>query len=142
MINFRFFSLALGVAWAHIASGILIFLNFNAIKVTPLAFLKVIPIPQPFNGTILILASLLVFAAYVTNTNKNVKPWITLTLLLPQQFLLLLSLISILLAVATGTYPDGYSPQGGGIFILADQLWMLTICIWHTVEYYSAQNNN
>jgi hypothetical protein len=53
----------------------------------------------------------------------------------PQQALLLSHLVSVMFAVITGRYPDGYAPAGGSFFIFADQSWLLMIVIFHTAEY-------
>ncbi len=40
-------------------------------------------------------------------------------------------------AVVSGHYPDGYVPEGGSIFIFVDQIWLMTIIFWHTMEYWT-----
>jgi hypothetical protein len=51
----------------------------------------------------------------------------------PQQFLLMLQLVSIVVAVALGHYPDGYVPRGGGWFILADQIQAWILAVSHSI---------
>ena len=58
-----------------------------------------------------------------------------MALLLPQQCLLLMHFVSAVTTIVSGQYPDGYIPAGGSAFILADQIWLLTIVAAHTFEY-------
>jgi hypothetical protein len=43
--------------------------------------------------------------------------------------------VSAVTTIVSGQYPDGYIPAGGSAFILADQIWLLTIVAAHTFEY-------
>jgi hypothetical protein len=133
-MNFRFFYLALFVAVGHMVSGVIAFIEPETIKVTPLAYLTKIASTDVAAGFLIFASVLVVFAFWY-----NLKLWITLLMLLPQQFLLAMSFISIVLAVTLGHYPDGYTPKGAGLFITNDQIWMSLFCIAHTVEYISAQ---
>jgi len=56
-------------------------------------------------------------------------------LLLPQQAALLLTLWGILVSVASSQYPDGYNQTS--LFILADQIPLALICVFHTLAIFS-----
>ena len=61
--------------------------------------------------------------------------WAFMVLLAPQQILLLSHLMSIEMALFSGHYADGYIPKGGAYFIFADQIWLLMVIAFHTLEY-------
>jgi hypothetical protein len=44
-------------------------------------------------------------------------------------------MLSVIVSASLGYYPDGYVPEGKGLFILVDQIWLLMLCMWHTIEY-------
>lgn len=60
--------------------------------------------------------------------------------LLPQQTLLFLQLLSITMVLSLNQYPDGYVPKGGSWFILADQIWVWMLAIFHTTWFFSLFN--
>ena len=63
--------------------------------------------------------------------------WMSLTMLLPQQFILMLSALGALHSIATGTFADGaHYPRA---FIAADQLPAILAATFHTcaiIEYH------
>lgn len=131
-VNLRFFTLAIGVAIAHFVSGILIITGGKSVaKTVPLALLGDLCDNVYVLGTSLIVASIFAVWAFLGERSR-LK---TLLMLAPQQFILALSLLSAMVAIITGTYSDGYVPVGGWLFISADQIWLITMCFWHTIEY-------
>ena len=131
MINLRFFTLALGVAMAHLYCGLVILLGTPVVvKVAPLALLSFLS--ANWLGVLLIAASLAAFFAF---TFPKLRTLYIIWLIAPQQIFLLFSLVSVLLSIYSGHYPDGYPPDGDGLFISVDQIWLLTVCFWHTIEY-------
>lgn len=131
MINLRFFTLALGVAAIHLYSALIILLGTTVvIHTTPLALLTFIP--PNWAAVLMIASSIAAFGAFAfPNLNSRQVIW----LILPQQLLLMLTMISVGLAIYTGHYPDGYVPAGEGLFISVDQIWCLTFVFWHIIEY-------
>jgi hypothetical protein len=56
--------------------------------------------------------------------------------LLPQQTMLCITAVGALYFAVAGHYADGYVPNGGGVFILADQLPRVLLCLLHSVAFY------
>jgi hypothetical protein len=56
--------------------------------------------------------------------------------LLPQQTLLCVTAAGAVYFAIAGHYADGYVPNGGGVFILADQLPRVMFCLVHCVAFY------
>ena len=133
-VELRSFSVAVAVALAHTATACLIVMGgLPTLSVTPLA------ITSALIGNQYILAAALLFSSLCAaipflSTRRLSKLKFSL-LLAPQQLLLLLHFTAVVVAITLGQYPDGYAPKGGGYFIAADQIWMLTIVFFHTMEY-------
>lgn len=58
-----------------------------------------------------------------------------LLLIGPQQVVLAMQILSISVALLARRFPDGYVPEGGGLFILADQLLFWALSAAHTAMY-------
>lgn len=130
------------VGLAHLMSGIVALASPAALYVTPLAgfvdLTKMAGLSHNMAGVILIVVGFAAIAASRFSFRGRIL------LLIPQQALLLMQIWSISLAMASGVYPDGYIPTGGGAFVLNDQIWpwLLTIShsawlaafIWHGVR--------
>jgi hypothetical protein len=59
------------------------------------------------------------------------KAWTNIMLLAPQQFLLIISAIGVLVCTVTGQFADGViHPR---LFIWSDQCWQVYLCILHAV---------
>lgn len=125
--------IAIGVAIAHIATGIAILWSGGdgAVHTTPLALLS--SLVPPVNLAIwLILAGGIALIPFLRSDRVR---WLFVVCLTPQQLLLLCHLISVITAISLGRYPDGYIPAGGAFFIFTDQIWLLMIVLFHCFEY-------
>lgn len=72
----------------------------------------------------------------VARVSKNPLAWV---LVIPQQAVLFLQAWGALNAVLLGQYPDGYTPIPDDLwssrwFILGDQILIIILGVWHTVE--------
>lgn len=123
------------VGLAHIASGIAVFIDPHVMLTAPLASIHHIAnmfhFSNGFGAAILIGAGAMavIGASYSFIIPRTLRS----ILFAPQQILLLLQIWSISTALVTGTYPDGYSPVGGGWFILGDQIWAWILAVSHSI---------
>lgn len=128
------FPAAIAVIFAHLVSGTLILLGLgvSSIHTTSLAL---IGSATNFNpgavGVLLVSTAVLAAIPFAVTTSREAF----VLCIAPQQVLLVLHCFSILLAFMSGHYPDGYTPEGGGFFILIDQIAWVTLGFWHTAEY-------
>lgn len=124
------------VGLAHLVAGIAVLVEPSALHVTPLAGLVNTARLVGWGygegqvGTILIIAGLM---AIIGGSDKGASRVLQVVLFLPQQLLLLLQIWTISVALIHGTYPDGYAPQGGAWFILADQIWAFVLAVSHSI---------
>lgn len=135
VVNIRLFSIALLVAIVHLASGLDIWLSHAnyALHTTPLHLIAVaFGNSSTAVGLVLIITSILAFIPFLI---KNASRGMLVYFIFPQQVLLFLHLFSVLGALITGHYPDGYMPEGAANFIFNDQIWLTGIVFWHTIEY-------
>lgn len=133
--NLRCFSIALGVAIVHLLSGIDIFVGrgmAHVVSTTPLAYLHHLVGHPYYVAVILIGTALLAVVPFAVSKPSHL---FFMLMIGPQQLLLLTHLVSAVTAIATGTYPDGYAPAGGSMFIFADQSWLLMVIVLHSLEY-------
>ena len=100
-------------------------------QTTPLYILGLL-VNDPTAASILIVTALLAVILYLM---RKPTRFVFMTLLLPQQCLLLMHFVSAVTTIASRQYPDGYIPAGGTAFILTDQNWLLAIVVAHTFEY-------
>lgn len=118
------------VGMAHLVSGLIALKVPAALGVTPLAgfdhFAHSLGIGSQVSAYILIIVGILAVIASTYTFPYRVF------LLIPQQLVLLLQVWSISLAMASGRYPDGYIPVGGGAFILNDQIWPWLLTVSHS----------
>jgi hypothetical protein len=122
----------LAVAAAHAISGVAILAGAHSVmQTTPLYILGLL-VNDPTAAIILIVTAVLAVIPYLMRKPPHV---VFMALLLPQQCLLLMHFVSAVTTIVSGQYPDGYIPAGGAAFILADQIWLLTIVAAHTFEY-------
>lgn len=135
-IETKILFIALLVGLAHIASGIAVLVTPDALRVTPLELLTLASdhlgyTRGGFAGALLVAAGVMA----VIGASRGIAATRALRCLLfaPQQVLLLLQLASISIALILGHYPDGYTPQGGAWFILADQSWAWILAVSHSV---------
>ena len=129
----RHVPIATWVGGAHVLTGFAVLLGGRGVmRATPLSFLS-----DHVSNDISIVAAMLFFAGMfaIVPAFKRVTHPIFMLLVAPQQLLLLSHLISAEIAIVSGHYPDGYFPSGGSWFIMADQLWVLVIVLFHTMEY-------
>jgi hypothetical protein len=135
-VELRHFFVTPGVAAAHTLSGLAIFAGAESVlKTTPLYILGVI-VQNPINvAFILIITAVLAIIPYLMRDPR--RRWFML-LILPQQCLLLMHFVSAVMSIMAGHYHDGYAPNGGSAFIFADQTWLLTVVVVHTLEYIEA----
>lgn len=112
-------------AW-HGGWGLMILVSPAALGPTPLATLwRQVPAREPL-AFFLIVASFMAIAGL-----RRLHGVHSLALMLPQQLLLVSTGISILRAVAMGSYADGV--QRASLFILADQWPALVMVVFHTI---------
>lgn len=119
------------VGLAHIASGIALLISPAAADVAPLYTFTHMIGAYKATATILIAAGVM---AVIGSSTFLIVPqnWRTI-LFIPQQILLAFHVFSISKSLITGEYPDGYIPQGGGWFVLADQIWAWVLAVSHSV---------
>jgi hypothetical protein len=128
----RRFVVPLAVATAHAISGVAILTGaHSAMHTTPLYILGLL-VNDITAALILIVTALLAVIPYLMWKPSHL---VFMTLLLPQQCLLLMHFVSAVVTIVSGQYPDGYMPVGGSSFILTDQIWLLAIVGAHTFEY-------
>jgi hypothetical protein len=116
----------------HIVMGVIVILSPQSAKVSGLAgFCEV---PPPIIAAVFILAGAI--AIWAKLSNLPARPHFLY--LVPQQSVLLLQAWGVILAMATGQYPDGYIPAdtriASALFILSDQSPMLLLCVSHLIE--------
>jgi hypothetical protein len=128
----RHFVVPLAVATAHAISGVAILTGAHgAMQTTPLYILGLL-VNDTIAALILIVTATLAVIPYLMRKPSHL---VFMTLLLPQQCLLLMHFMSAVVTIVSGQYPDGYIPVGGSAFILTDQIWLLAIVGAHTFEY-------
>lgn len=127
--------IAMLVGIAHVVAGMSVFMDPAALLSTALSTLyhasQVFDIPSYFFGAILVAAGAMAIIA--SSTSFTAHKAVHVTLLMPQQLLLLLQLFAISIALGTGRYPDGYIPIGGAWFVLCDQIWAWILAVTHSV---------
>jgi hypothetical protein len=124
------------VGLAHITSGIAVLVNPAALNVTPLALLvSGADLLGYTNGGLAGMLLLTAGVMAVIGSSRGIHATrLTRALLFsPQEFLLVLQIVSISLALVSGKYPDGYEPVGGTWFIAADQSWAWILAVSHSV---------
>jgi hypothetical protein len=115
------------IALVHIVSGLAIMCEPSAVLVSSMASLKGIRWP----GALL----LMIGVCALIGVRNSFPLEIRLGLIAPQQFVLVLQIISISRALAAGQFPDGYVPAGEAWFILVDQLPTWALGASHTALY-------
>jgi len=137
LVNLRLFTVGAAVAIVHLVTGLAIWLGnaSYALHTTPINLISIAFGNSPSTvGSVLIITALLALIPFLV---KEPNRGLLVACIFPQQVLLFLHLFSIFGALITGHYPDGYVPNGGSIFIFIDQLWLMTIVFWHTMEYWT-----
>lgn len=128
--------IAMLVGLAHMICGIAVIAHPSALNVTPLAALVSISKILGSTGGGLV-GAVMFMAGVMAVIGGNLKLAFHrpahVALFFPQQALLLLQIYSITVALITGVYPDGYTPQGGAFFILSDQIWAFILACTHSV---------
>jgi len=127
----RIFTIASIVALIHIGSGLVLLVSGLPKITTPLSLLSSLVHEEALLIAILVAAGV----AAMLPQLRRFPLMVSICLILPQQILLGLHLASALTAVISGRYPDGYVPDGGALFILVDQAWLIGVVVWHTVEF-------
>jgi hypothetical protein len=135
LLETKILFVAMLVGLAHILSGIAIIVTPQALGVTPLAGLDHFADYMGYTKGGFVAATLIAAGLMATvgaNLRALPKGWHA-ALFIPQQVLLMLSLWTITVALLEGKYPDGYIPQGGAFFIMADQVWTFLLAASHSV---------
>lgn len=134
-VNLRFFTIAVLVAISHLAIGLMVWLGNvePALHTTQMDLISKIFNYNPMTVGLVFAISAIMAAIPFIETYPRRRG---LLLVIPQQVILLIQAVSILLALWNGHYPDGYVPKSGSNFIFVDQLMLLTLIVWHTLEYY------
>ena len=131
----RNFYVAAGVGFVHIFTGLLIFASLDPSAIT---HTTPIAIMSRFLGSPYVTAAVLISVG-IPAIIPMLKPGICrlgfILLVAPQQVLLFTHAASAIWSISVGHYADGYVPAGGSLFIFADQIWLLTLVAFHTVEY-------
>lgn len=135
----RNFLIFIGVAAVHILTGLDILIsNYPeaVVRTTPLSLIQFV-VGGPYAiAFLLILAGALAIVPFCMLVLSRMTFILFVAL---QQVLLLSHAGSVVWAVLTGHYPDGYVPVGGTFFIFADQIWLLMLVVFHTIEYVRKQ---
>ena len=137
LVNLRYFTVGAAVAIIHLVTGLTLWLGnaTYALHTTPINFISNIFGNSPITvGSVMIITALLALIPFLSDRPRRGA---LIALIFPQQILLFLHLFSIIAALISGHYPDGYVPQGGSVFIFIDQLWLLTVIFWHSMEYWA-----
>lgn len=133
-LNMRLFAVGVGVAVIHIYNGVSILLGYKAIaEITPVAFLTHLIGNITAVGVVLIVVGLLALRPFMVGNIGRVG---FILCVAPQQVVLLMHSVSVIVATVTGHYPDGYAPADGGVFISNDQAAWVVVSIGHTYKYY------
>lgn len=125
-------------AWigvAHIFIGACIILEPQAILVSALAGLRWVTALY-VSGDMIAGVLIIVVGAMATLGGQGLFPFnraTRLKLIAPQVVLLVFTVISILCTIVEGRYPDGYLPEGGTTFIVADQAVAGLVSLFHVV---------
>lgn len=121
---------------AHVLCGLIIVLEPAAAWVTPfhsmaqlLAKLYTDGSHHFIVGAALIITGLAAVVASQAPLSASNK----VLLAYPQQLVLTGQFAAIVTAASLGVYPDGYTPKGGTLFILSDQMQTLLFSVYHTV---------
>jgi hypothetical protein len=133
-INLRFFTLAIAVAAAHFMTAATLLTAASAsLRVTPLVIIGDLLLGN-VAAVIIVLFVSSTLACIPFAMPKPVRRDLLL-FVTPQQALVILHIFAAVWVVASGRYPDGYYPTDRWHFIAVDQVWVLTICFWHTIEF-------
>ena len=131
----RNFYVAAGIGLVHILTALAIFASDDPSAIahtTPIAFM------YKFFGNPYIIVLVLIAAgvpAMIPFFKMSIQRITFVLLVGPQQLLLFSHAASAIWAISVGHYADGYIPVGGALFIFADQIWLLALVAFHTVEY-------
>jgi hypothetical protein len=123
------------VGLAHILSGISVMVTPQALGVTPLAGLDHFADYMGYTKGGFVAATLIgagLMAVIAANLKAIPRIWHAFAFF-PQQMLLLLQIYTITVALIEGKFPDGYIPQGGAFFIMADQIWAFLLAASHSI---------
>jgi hypothetical protein len=123
------------VGLAHILSGISVMVTPLALHVTPLAGLDQFADYMGYTKGGFVAATLIgagLMAVIAANLKDIPRVWHALAFF-PQQALLLLQIYTITVALIEGKFPDGYIPQGGAFFVMADQIWAFLLAASHSI---------
>lgn len=114
----------------HSIWGILLLFSSAPLHTTPLAES---PSSNRFLASFIYLgSSLLASLSFVfRRLETNI---LGLLMVIPQQYLLMLSAFTGVLCGIRGQYPDGYVPAGGALFIWSDQAWAIVGMFAHTLS--------
>jgi hypothetical protein len=131
--RFLFAPVAL-IGFIHIGNGLTIFLSPEAAEVSALSGPMLTGASPYAIATILIgvgIAALLARLLVLSET-------LATALIAPQQIVLLVQLVGIMVALWRGFYPDGYAPSENWwdafVFILGDQFAWIVLCLSHSLE--------
>jgi hypothetical protein len=120
----------------HIIGGTAVLLAPQAAYVSQLSGPMML-LRQPIAIAVgLILVAIMAVAARLLKMPEQMR----VALIAPQQILLLIQFIGVIVAAWHGAYPDGYVPVPGNWqasfwFILGDQAALLVLCLSHTFKF-------
>jgi hypothetical protein len=120
----------------HIIGGAAVLYAPKAVDVTQLAGIVMLVGRHPMLIALgLIVVGAMAISARVTEISPLARTW----LVVPQQAVLLVQLVGVVMAASAGAYPDGYIPVPGDWraslgFITGDQAALLVLCLSHTIE--------
>jgi hypothetical protein len=121
----------------HIIGGAAVLLAQKAVDVSQLAGIVMLIGRYPILiGVGLIAVGIMAIVARMVDISRGVRT----ALIVPQQIVLLMQFIGVLIIARTGVFPDGYVPVPGDWyaslwFIASDQAALLVLCLSHTVEF-------
>ncbi len=116
------------VGIVHIAIGVIAWVEPAAIMTVPLALFAATPSWA--------VSAVMMSAGGMALVGVRAHRF---ALMAPQQVLLVLHSMAAAYAIASGQYADGYVPDGGALFIAADQSFLLALCVAHSAEFLVGQ---
>lgn len=119
---------------AHVVGGVAALAAPKAAQVSGLAGVTMLGAPAKVVGFVLVMVGIMAIMSRFYIMTRDMMQ----ALAAPQQLLLMVQFVGVIIAIADGQYPDGYRPTdewwSSMWFILADQAPLIAMCVSHTVE--------
>lgn len=122
------------IGMAHVVGGVAALAAPEAAQVSGLSGVTMLSASPEVTGIMLVAVG----GAAIASLFYPTRPDIRTALAVPQQIVLMVQLVGIIMAMINGAYPDGYRPSEDALaaawFILADQSPLIAMCLSHTIE--------